>query len=97
MLNANLNSVAPAPLDHSQPTTTANINFQLRITERRTSTSWTPPPPHQPLNRDPPDADLTPKQKARLHEVADLMLQIYQTLARARYISASWIHPARTT
>ncbi|KAG7290771.1 hypothetical protein NEMBOFW57_000774 [Staphylotrichum longicolle] len=41
----------------------------------------------------PLDAGLTRAQKARLHEVADLMLQIYQLLARARYISASWIQP----
>ncbi len=39
----------------------------------------------------PLDAGLTRKQKARLHEVADLMLQIYQTLVRARCISAAWI------
>lgn len=41
----------------------------------------------------PLDACLTRAQKARLHEVADLMLQIYQLLSRARYISASWIRP----
>ncbi len=36
---------------------------------------------------------LTAKQKARLHEVADLMLQIYNTLVRMRYLDASWIQP----
>ncbi len=39
------------------------------------------------------DAGLTPKQKARLHEVADLLLEIYQTLARMRRIKAAWIQP----
>lgn len=39
------------------------------------------------------DVGLTPKQKARLHEVADLLLEIYQTLARMRRIKASWIQP----
>ncbi|KAG7294197.1 hypothetical protein NEMBOFW57_004267 [Staphylotrichum longicolle] len=39
------------------------------------------------------DVGLTPKQKARLHEVADLLLEIYQTLARMRRIKAAWIQP----
>jgi hypothetical protein len=39
------------------------------------------------------DVGLTPKQKARLHEVADLLLEIYQTLARMRRIEAAWIQP----
>ena len=39
------------------------------------------------------DTTLTPKQKAQLHEVADLLLQLYQTLARMRYIEADWIRP----
>ncbi|KAK3897434.1 hypothetical protein C8A05DRAFT_19805 [Staphylotrichum tortipilum] len=38
-------------------------------------------------------ASLTPRQKARLHEVADLMLQIYNTLARMRYLDPVWIQP----
>ncbi|KAK3900744.1 hypothetical protein C8A05DRAFT_35594 [Staphylotrichum tortipilum] len=40
------------------------------------------------------DVGLTPKQKARLHEVADLLLEIYQTLARMRRIEAAWIQPS---
>ncbi|RDL42174.1 uncharacterized protein BP5553_02153 [Venustampulla echinocandica] len=36
--------------------------------------------------------DLTPSQKAQLHEVADLMLEIYRTLARMRYLDPSWIY-----
>jgi len=36
---------------------------------------------------------LTPKQKARLHEVADGMLQIYHTLVRMRYLNPAWIQP----
>ncbi|KAH6641059.1 hypothetical protein F5144DRAFT_641723 [Chaetomium tenue] len=39
------------------------------------------------------DATLTPKQKKRLHEVADLMLQIFHTLARMRYLEPEWIEP----
>lgn len=39
------------------------------------------------------DATLTPKQKKRLHEVADLMLQIFRTLARMRYLESEWIEP----
>ena len=39
------------------------------------------------------DTTLTPKQKAQLQEVADLLLQLYQTLARMRYIDAEWIQP----
>jgi hypothetical protein len=35
----------------------------------------------------------TPKQQARLHEVADLMLEIYNTLARMLYLEPEWIHP----
>lgn len=31
-------------------------------------------------------------QKAQLEEVADLMLEIYRTLVRMRYLDASWIH-----
>ncbi|KAK4150941.1 hypothetical protein C8A00DRAFT_36440 [Chaetomidium leptoderma] len=34
---------------------------------------------------------LSPLQKAKLHQVADLMLEIYQTLARMRYLEAEWI------
>lgn len=41
----------------------------------------------------PLDAGLTAKQKARLHEVADLLLEIYQTLARMQYIAAASIQP----
>jgi len=36
--------------------------------------------------------DLTPSQKAHLHEVANLMLEIYRTLARMRYLDPSWIY-----
>jgi hypothetical protein len=36
---------------------------------------------------------LTPRQKARLHEVADLLLEIYHTLARMRYLDPDWIQP----
>jgi hypothetical protein len=39
------------------------------------------------------DATLTSKQKKRLHEVADLMLQIFRTLARMRYLEPEWIEP----
>ncbi len=39
------------------------------------------------------DTTLTPTQKAQLHEIADLLLQLYQTLARMRYIDADWIQP----
>jgi hypothetical protein len=35
---------------------------------------------------------LTTSQKAQLHEVADLMLEIYRTLARMRYLDSSWIY-----
>ncbi|OAQ86107.1 hypothetical protein VFPBJ_00147 [Purpureocillium lilacinum] len=35
--------------------------------------------------------DLTPSQKAKLHEVADGMLKVYQTLVRMRYLDASLI------
>jgi len=35
--------------------------------------------------------DLTPSQKAELHEVADGMLKVYQTLVRMRYLDASLI------
>ncbi|KAL5322942.1 hypothetical protein ACEPPN_010922 [Leptodophora sp. 'Broadleaf-Isolate-01'] len=35
---------------------------------------------------------LTPSQKAQLREVADLMLEIYRTLARMQYLDHSWIH-----
>lgn len=34
---------------------------------------------------------LTPAKTAQLHEVADLMLEIYHTLVRMRYLDASWI------
>lgn len=34
---------------------------------------------------------LTPAKKAQLHEVADLMFEIYRTLVRMRYLDASWI------
>ncbi|OIW29093.1 hypothetical protein CONLIGDRAFT_670792 [Coniochaeta ligniaria NRRL 30616] len=36
---------------------------------------------------------LTPKVRSRLDEVANLMLEIYQTLARMRYLDPSWIQP----
>jgi hypothetical protein len=36
---------------------------------------------------------LTRRQKARLHEVADLMLQIFRTLERMRYLEPEWIQP----
>lgn len=36
-------------------------------------------------------SSLTPAKKAQLHEVADLMLEIYRTLVRMRYLDASWI------
>lgn len=39
------------------------------------------------------DAALTHEQKAKLHEVADLVLQIYHTLARMRHLDADWIQP----
>jgi hypothetical protein len=39
------------------------------------------------------DATLTTKQKKRLHEVADFMLQIFHTLARMRYLEPEWIEP----
>ncbi|CAI4219744.1 unnamed protein product [Parascedosporium putredinis] len=35
--------------------------------------------------------DLTPEKKAQLHEVRDLMLEIYQTLVRMRYLKPGWI------
>jgi hypothetical protein len=31
-------------------------------------------------------------QKAQLHQVADLMFEIYQTLVRMQYLDSSWIH-----
>ncbi|KAJ6443847.1 cortical patch protein [Purpureocillium lavendulum] len=34
---------------------------------------------------------LTASQKAQLHEVADLLLDVYRTLVRMRYLDASWI------
>lgn len=34
---------------------------------------------------------LTPAKKAQLQEAADLMLEIYRTLVRMRYLDASWI------
>ncbi|BDD60267.1 hypothetical protein MPDQ_006184 [Monascus purpureus] len=37
--------------------------------------------------------DLSPTQKARLHEVADLMLEIYQTLAKMQYLDPAGIQP----
>ncbi|PGH19540.1 hypothetical protein AJ80_03876 [Polytolypa hystricis UAMH7299] len=37
--------------------------------------------------------ELTPTQKSQLHEVADLMLEIYHTLARMRYLNEAWIQP----
>lgn len=36
---------------------------------------------------------LTPTQTSQLHEVADLLLTIYHTLARMRYLDPSWIQP----
>jgi len=39
--------------------------------------------------------DLTPGEKYRLDEVANLMLEIYQTLTRMRYLDPSWIQPGR--
>ena len=36
---------------------------------------------------------LTAREKARLHEVADLLLQVYHTLARMRYLEPEWIQP----
>jgi hypothetical protein len=36
---------------------------------------------------------LTPKEKARLHKVADLMLEIFRTLERMRYLDPEWIQP----
>ncbi|KAK4040850.1 hypothetical protein C8A01DRAFT_45872 [Parachaetomium inaequale] len=36
---------------------------------------------------------LAPKKKAKLHEVADLMLEIFNTLARMRYLEPEWIQP----
>ena len=35
---------------------------------------------------------LSPEKKAQLHEVRDLMLEIYQTLVRMRYLKPEWIH-----
>lgn len=35
--------------------------------------------------------NLTSSQKKQLHEVADLMLDIYRTLVRMRYLDSSWI------
>ncbi|QMW44378.1 hypothetical protein G4B11_007798 [Aspergillus flavus] len=37
------------------------------------------------------DQQLTPTQKANLHEVADLMLEIYQTLANMRFLNPAGI------
>ena len=37
------------------------------------------------------DLVITPSHKAQLHEVADLMLEIYRTLARMGYLDPSWI------
>ncbi|KAK3989934.1 hypothetical protein QBC44DRAFT_369500 [Cladorrhinum sp. PSN332] len=34
---------------------------------------------------------LCPAKKAQLHEVADGLLKVYQTLARMRYLDSSWI------
>ncbi|KAK4233850.1 hypothetical protein C8A03DRAFT_19145 [Achaetomium macrosporum] len=36
---------------------------------------------------------LSPKQKARLHEVADILLSIIRTLERMRYLQPEWINP----
>lgn len=36
-------------------------------------------------------ASLTDRQKSQLHEVADLMLDIFHTLVRMRYLSKDWI------
>ncbi|KAK7433043.1 hypothetical protein QQZ08_000516 [Neonectria magnoliae] len=36
---------------------------------------------------------ITPTEKAKLDEVAGLMLEIYQTLARMRYLDPAWIQP----
>ncbi|KAF7550318.1 hypothetical protein G7Z17_g5789 [Cylindrodendrum hubeiense] len=37
--------------------------------------------------------NITPTQKAQLHEVAELMLEIYKTLARMQYLDPAWILP----
>lgn len=34
---------------------------------------------------------LSPSKKAQLHEVADLLLEVYRTLARMRFLDPSWI------
>lgn len=36
---------------------------------------------------------LSAKQKGQLHEVADLLLELFRTLARMRYLKPEWIQP----
>ena len=41
----------------------------------------------------PPDSNITSDQKARLQEVADLLLEVYKTLAEMRYLDPAGIQP----
>ncbi|PYH42275.1 uncharacterized protein BP01DRAFT_359544 [Aspergillus saccharolyticus JOP 1030-1] len=51
---------------------------------------WQRYQPHSPSSNPSTDS-ITPQQKARLHEIADLMSEIYETLVAMRYLDPSGI------